>query len=112
MTSDSTALIAIAMAANTGRSKRTKPLSATAGAEPPAARERPSPTNTITGIRIVPSAPSGSRMKILSSSQVSFRSPRHITVFSPQSRIEWPVTVRNTSSSVGSVVRKSATRMR
>src|SRR5882724_2037553 len=84
VTSDSTALIAIMIAANTGRSMVSRPLSASGEVRIrllPASRPRP--TNISTGISTVPSAPSGSRMKILISSQVSFNSPRHIS--SPQS---------------------------
>ena len=52
--------------------------------------------------------PSGSRTKILISSQVRCSSPRSIGS-SPQSRIAWPVSWRNTSSSVGLSVRKCRT---
>ena len=47
----------------------------------------------------MPMTPSGSRTKILISSQVSCQSPRSMVV--AQSRIEWPVSFRKTSSSVG-----------
>src|SRR5262245_13086116 len=72
--SDSTALSAIRIAPNAGTSAaigsvRAGPLLA-----------RPITAKTITGIPIVPMTPSGSRRKILISSQVSLKSPRICSV--------------------------------
>src|SRR4249919_1976031 len=74
--SDSTAVMAIITAANTGNATLSRLVSGSAGRRPPASR--PNPTKIATGMRIVPSAPSGSRMKILISSQVSCSRPRNI----------------------------------
>src|SRR5580693_359670 len=80
VTSDNTPLSAINTEANTGSPTPTNPVAASAfgGSRPP--RSRPTTTNTRTGKRIDPNAPSGSRRKILISSQVSFQSPRNIAV--------------------------------
>src|SRR5438128_6244992 len=73
VTSDSTALGVISTDANTGTST---PIKAENRDEAVTARRpstRPIATNISTGTAIVPIAPSGSRMKILISSQVSLR---------------------------------------
>ena len=57
----------------------------------------------------VPITPSGSRTKILISSQVSFQSPRSMA---PQSRIEWPVSLQEHVLERRRSVRKSVTRIR
>src|SRR5690348_7413541 len=78
VTSDNTPLSAISTDANTGSPTLTNPV---AVIEPGVGRppmSRPTTTNTSTGKRIDPNAPSGSRRKILISSQVSFQSPRNI----------------------------------
>src|SRR2546427_1865067 len=75
VTSDSTALSVIITDANTGTST---PINAENRDEAVTARRpstRPITTNISTGTAIVPIAPSGSRMKILISSQVSLRRP-------------------------------------
>src|SRR6478736_3837886 len=78
VTSDSTALIAMRTVEKTGKLTATSVPPLDVGDRrarlPPAIR--PSTTNAITGIAIVPKAPSGSRRKILISSQVSLSSPR------------------------------------
>src|SRR3954452_13214303 len=79
VTSDRTALIAIMIDANTGSSRRTRLVSASDGM--PRRRlpaSRPNPTKSSTGSTTVPTAPSGSRKKILTSSEVSFNKPRPI----------------------------------
>src|ERR1700735_1147473 len=78
VTSDSTPLSAISTDARTGSPTRTNPAAEIelGVARPPSSR--PATTNTRTGKRIDPNAPSGSRIKILSSSHVSFQSPRNI----------------------------------
>src|SRR5580704_17633516 len=78
VTSESTALIAIKTDASTGRPVCIKLLSASELGERPLPIIRPTTRNTKTGIRIDPNAPSGSRINILISSQVSFQSPRSI----------------------------------
>ena len=54
---------------------------------------------------IVPTNPIGSRTKTFVSTQVSFQNPFSIG----QSLIVWPVSFRNTSSSVGISVRNPRT---
>ncbi len=117
------------MAASTGSSVPTNPGMRGDGEDKRLPKMRPNTTNTTTGIPTVPMRPSGSRTKILISSQVSFRSWRNIVdVFWKsrasvlgfgvrssrciQLRIECPVNFRNTSSSVGSTVLKAVTWMR
>src|SRR6266853_1684874 len=80
VTSESTALIVMRSDARTGRPTRIKllALSEEAGTLPPAIR--PTTIKTRTGKPMVPNAPSGSRMKILISIQVSFQSARSIIV--------------------------------
>ena len=81
VTSDSTAEIAISVAASTGRPTRANSLEPNrAGAMLFPARL--APKNASAGIRIVPSAPIGSRRKIFSSSQVRWSSPRMWLVLS------------------------------
>src|ERR1700751_1511301 len=82
VTSDSTALTAINTDARTGRPACIKLLAASELGVSPRPTTRPTTRNTNTGITIDPNAPSGSRMNILISSQVSFHSPRSI-IFSP-----------------------------
>src|SRR4051812_39804818 len=76
VTSDSTPLIAISSETKTGRpTSRNPEVEAGLGRRGPPAN-RLITRNTATGNRMVPNAPSGSRRKILISSQVSFQSPR------------------------------------
>src|SRR6185436_16338668 len=75
-TSDSTALVAIKSDVRTGKSavmNRGASGGVCPGRRP---NSRPRTTNIITGMPTVPNTPNGSRMKILSSSQVSLNSPR------------------------------------
>ncbi len=74
--SDITALSAIRIDASTGRPMLTNSPAVPDG--PPDLRpiDRPRRTNATTGMPIVPMNPSGSRTKILISSQVSFKRPR------------------------------------
>src|SRR5580693_9465311 len=83
VTSDSTPLMAIRTAASTGRPTRTRSPAPgpDAGGLRPATR--PATTNTSTGIPIVLNTPSGSRKKILISSQVNLQSPRSIAMLVP-----------------------------
>src|SRR5580693_9570368 len=78
VTSDNTSLSAISTEARTGSPTRTNPAMPIelVGSRPPSIR--PTPMNTITGKKMDPKAPIGSRKKILISSQVSFQSPRNI----------------------------------
>src|SRR5579863_1298750 len=81
VTSDNTPLSEISTDARTGSPTRTNVAT---GIElgvtrPPSSL--PATTNTRTGKRIDPNAPSGSRTKILISSQVSFQSPWNIVCF-------------------------------
>src|SRR5437763_4773653 len=80
VTSDKTPLRAMSTATKTGRPARRKPA---VEREPGIARptaNRLMRTKIRTGKRIDPTAPSGSRKKILISSQVSFQSPRSMAV--------------------------------
>src|SRR5271155_5542468 len=79
VTSDKTPLMAISTETKTGNPTRTNPRAASARGGPPPPNSRPATTNTRTGKIIDPNAPSGSRRKILISSQVSFQSPRNIS---------------------------------
>ena len=81
--SDSTALMIIRIETRTGRPTRTNP-SAAAGAEGLRPITRPAMRKTNTGTAMVPNAPSGSRRKIFTSSQVSVQSPRML--MSPHAR--------------------------
>src|SRR5262249_38595517 len=78
VTSDNTPLSAMSTDTKTGSPARKNPA---AGSEPgvnrPPANRLPA-TKIRTGNKIDPNAPSGSRRKILISSQVSFQSPRNI----------------------------------
>src|SRR5579871_1923772 len=87
VTSDSTALMRIRTVASTGRPTPIKLLAA--GEVSAAGRPtiRPATRNTTTGIPIVPIAPSGSRMNILTSIQVNFQSPRSIDESSIANRV-------------------------
>src|SRR5438034_7731921 len=79
VTSDRTALMAIMMQTNTGKPTRARVFVArTAGGRLPTIR--PMTTSTSTGMPIVANTPSGSRTKILISSQVRFHSPRSIVL--------------------------------
>src|ERR1700682_754081 len=80
VTSDSTLLSVISTDTKTGSPTRMNPAAAIelGGCPPPISR--PTTTNTRTGKRIDPNAPSGSRRKILISSQVSFQSPRSMAL--------------------------------
>src|SRR5215510_13617810 len=78
VTSDSTALSEIRIDANTGTPTRTKSTSVGDRVLSPRPASRPTMTKVSTGTRIVPNAPSGSRMKTLISIQVSFSRPRSI----------------------------------
>src|SRR5436189_4184505 len=89
--SDRTALIAISIDASTGSATPTR----LAGArEPGAAATRPRITKTTTGTTIVPTAPSGSRMKIFSSIQVSFQRPANMFKAHSTSRHEENATTK------------------
>src|SRR6476659_8531140 len=77
--SESTALKVMRMAASTGSSVPTNPAIRGGGEDKRLPKMRPNTTNTTTGIPTVPMRPSGSRTKILISSQVSFRSWRNIS---------------------------------
>src|SRR5437762_1604517 len=78
VTSDNTPLSAISTDTKTGSPTRKTPAveSERGVGRPPA--NRLTATKTRTGNKIDPNAPSGSRRKILISSQVSFQSPRSI----------------------------------
>src|SRR5215469_11048972 len=78
--SESTALKAITIDARTGRPERIKLLLASASGEILRPTARPTPRYTKTGTPIVPIAPSGSRRNTLSSIQVSFQSPRNLSI--------------------------------
>src|SRR5579863_1292346 len=79
VTRDNTPLSAISTATKTGRPARTNSAGiARGGSAPP--MNRPATTKTRTGRKIDPNAPSGSRRKILISSQVSFKSPRSMAL--------------------------------
>src|ERR1017187_7267488 len=78
VTSDSTPLSAISTATKTGSPTRMNPVAAIAPGMRPPPNNRPATKNTRTGRIIEPNAPSGSRKKILISSQVSFQSPRNM----------------------------------
>src|SRR5580704_17455015 len=82
VTSDNTPLSAISTEARTGNPTRTNPAMPIelVGSRPPSIR--PTPMNTMTGKKMDPKAPMGSRRKILISSQVSFQSPRNIVYIS------------------------------
>src|ERR1019366_1905412 len=115
VTSESTALIVMSIDTSVGMPPAlSKPLSVTDEGTVLPAVTRPSRTNASTGTMIVPNAPSGSRRKILISSQVRFQSPRSMIVSGcmAQSRMEWPVSLRKTSSRVGNSVRNSVTVIR
>src|SRR6185436_8389484 len=75
VTSDTTALIDIRIAASTGRPVFRNIASGAPGEAAAPRMRRPSTKNTTTGMAIVPNRPSGSRAKILISSQVSCQSP-------------------------------------
>src|SRR5258707_385027 len=78
VTSDKTPLSAMSTDTKTGSPTRRNPA---VGSEPGVTRppaSRLTTTKTRTGNKIDPNAPSGSRRKILISSQVSFQSPRNI----------------------------------
>src|SRR5215467_563266 len=78
VTSDNTPLSAMSTDTKTGRPTRRNPA---VGREPGIIRRPPNrltAAKTTTGNKIDPNAPSGSRRKILISSQVSFQSPRSI----------------------------------
>src|SRR5262249_929628 len=72
--SDKTALSTIRRAVKTGSSTR-RNCRASGDVRPPPPSARPRPTNTSNGKAKVPIRPSGSRTKILISSQVSLRRP-------------------------------------
>src|SRR5437899_9350178 len=78
VTSDNTPLSAMSTDTKTGSPTRRNPAveSEPGASRPPA--NRLTSTKTRTGNKIDPNAPSGSRRKILISSQVSFQSPRSI----------------------------------
>src|SRR5688572_28662632 len=76
VTSDSTALMVMNTATSTGRSIRRKLFTPRGGRRPPPPASRLIARNSSTGMPTVPNTPIGSRMKILISSHVSFRSPR------------------------------------
>src|ERR1017187_1052 len=78
VTSDNTPLSAISTATKTGSPTCMNPVAAIAPGMRPPPNNRPATKNTRTGRIIEPNAPSGSRKKILISSQVSFQSPRNI----------------------------------
>src|SRR5437762_3548978 len=75
VTSDTTPLSAINTATKTGSSTRTNWAAAISRGAIRPPMNRPTNTNTRTGRIIDPNAPSGSRRKILISSQVNFQSP-------------------------------------
>src|ERR1035438_4455238 len=78
VTSDNTPLSAMSTDTKTGSPTRKNPA---VGSEPDVGRppaNRLTTTKTRAGNKIDPNAPSGSRRKILISSQVSFQSPRSI----------------------------------
>src|SRR6266478_7406400 len=75
VTSDNTPLSAISTDTKTGSPTRTNSAAGIARGGSPPPMKWPTPTNTRTGRMIDPNAPSGSRRKILISSQVSFQSP-------------------------------------
>src|SRR6185295_1923699 len=77
--SDSTEFSAISTDANTGRSTLTK-LPRRGDVLGKRAKTRPSTTTVNVGTTSVPMSPSGSRAKILSSSQVSFQRCRSVIV--------------------------------
>src|SRR6266853_3967819 len=79
VTSDNTPLSAMSTATNTGSPARTNSAEANPGVWSRPPMNRPATTNTRTGRMIDPNAPSGSRRKILISSQVSFQSPRSMS---------------------------------
>src|SRR5271167_1098722 len=78
VTSDSTPLSAISTDTKTGSPTPMNPVVAIALVTRPPPDNRPTTKNTRTGRMIEPNAPSGSRRKILISSQVSFQSPQNI----------------------------------
>src|SRR3954468_8337335 len=80
VTSEMTVLSAMTIAANTGRPTRSSVPDAIAAARSVRPATRPRPMNISTGITIVPTAPIGSRRKILVSSHVSFARPRSTSV--------------------------------
>src|SRR5712692_1185926 len=80
VTSDNTPLSAMSTATNTGSPARTNSAEANPGGWSRPPMNRPATTNTRTGRMIDPNAPSGSRRKILISSQVSFQSPRSMAL--------------------------------
>src|SRR3954464_412559 len=75
VTSDSTVLSAIIMAASTGRSTATKLPSLGATRAAPV-NARPSPTTMTAGTISAPTSPSGSRAENFTPSGISFQSPR------------------------------------
>src|ERR1044071_622882 len=75
VTSDTTALIDIRMAASTGRPVLRNSASGDAGVAAAPRISRPTTTNTMTGTASVPKSPIGSRAKILISSHVSSNNP-------------------------------------
>src|SRR5260370_30800585 len=78
VTSDNTPLIAMSTDTKTGSPTRKNPaVESEPGVRRPPANRLPT-AKTRTGNKIDPNAPSGSRRKILISSQVSFQSPRSI----------------------------------
>src|SRR6476661_235267 len=78
VTSDAAEFSAISMDAKMGRSTVRNAAAPRGPPEGRRPRSRPSTTNNTTGIATVPMNPSGSRTKILISSQVSVQSPRSI----------------------------------
>src|SRR5688572_16837596 len=74
VTSDCTVPTAMSSPTNTGSAKRAASPAGSDGRRA-AAVTRPSARNRTTGIATVPISPSGSRTKILISSQVSFQRP-------------------------------------
>src|SRR5882672_5385177 len=80
VTSEITALKAIRITANTGSVTRTNALPVIDSGDSVRPAKLPRPMKTTTGMTMVPAAPMGSRMKILISSQVSFRRPRSTSI--------------------------------
>ena len=110
VTSDSTALIAIRIDTKTGNPTVTNPRIGESGCALPAPSTRPEDDE-----REHRHADRADQAERLAHEDLDFepgqlpQSAQHVC---PQSRIEWPVSFRNTSSSVGSTVRKSVTRIR
>src|ERR1017187_3903173 len=88
VTSDSTAPMVMSMDTSTGMPPApNRPLRVNEGGTLRPAETRPIRTNASTGMTIVPIAPSGSRRKILTSSQVSCQSPRRLVIGSVADRV-------------------------